>query len=68
LPELRAAFSTLTAPETLRLAAHVATRHALGPAETVLDRGDAAALRAVLDDLVTQGLGAWLAQAMGERS
>lgn len=68
LPELRAAFSTLTAQETARLATHVATRHALGPAETTLDPADAAALRKVLDDLVTQGLGAWLAQATGERA
>ena len=65
LPELRLAFSTLTAQETARIARHVARRHDPAPATAVLDAGDAAALRAVMDDLAAQGLGGWLALADG---
>jgi hypothetical protein len=63
LPELRLAFSTLTAQETARLAGHVARRHGLGPAAAALDAGEAAALQSVLDDLAAEGLDNWLALA-----
>lgn len=63
LPELRHAFSSLTADEVGRLAAHVARRHGLGQTAIPDQPALVAAGRALQDDLHAQGLQSWLAMA-----